>query len=264
MASTESFCLTRNKFQESINKTFRTLREDPEFADVTLACEDGQQVEAHRVILSASSTFFKNLLRINKHKHPLIYMRGMKSVDLLAIVDFLYYGETNIFQENLENFLEIAEELKLNGIQGFSMAKPELDNPIKNQEEEPTFTDSAIKIEKQHTAIKEDQGPSISGPMHPMDVVISEIAPSIKIPVFSGDFQELDDNIKSMITKKKNGISMIHACTVCGKEGYVSQIKKHIETNHVVGVTIPCNFCKKVFRSRDASRQHKLVRHSEA
>ena len=96
-----------------------------------------------------------------------------------------------------------------------------------------------------------------------MDIVISEIAPSINIPVFSGDFQELDDNIKSMITKKKDGINFFHACIVCGKEGTYSQIKKHIETNHVVGVIIPCHFCKKVLKSRDALRQHKLTRHKE-
>jgi len=84
--------------------------------DVTLACEDGQQIEAHKVILAASSPFFKKILARNKHPHPLIFIRGVKSVDLLAIVDFLYFGETKVFQENLDNFLEIAEELQLEGL----------------------------------------------------------------------------------------------------------------------------------------------------
>ena len=65
---------------------------DKEFTDVTLACEDGKQVEAHKVILAASSPFFKDILKRNKHPHPLIYMRGLKSEDLLAIIDFLYFG----------------------------------------------------------------------------------------------------------------------------------------------------------------------------
>ena len=50
-----------------------------------------------------------NILRRNKHAHPLVYMRGIKSEDLIAIVDFLYYGEANIYQENLDNFLGIAK-----------------------------------------------------------------------------------------------------------------------------------------------------------
>ena len=114
----EKLCLQWNDFQENIKIAFGNLREDNDFADVTLACEDGQQVEAHKVILAASSPFFQKLLGRNKHPHPLIYMRGMESGDLLAIVDFIYCGEANVFQENLDSFLAIAEELQLKGLMG--------------------------------------------------------------------------------------------------------------------------------------------------
>ena len=121
----EKLCLQWNDFQENIKSAFGSLREDTDFADVTLACEDGQQVEAHKVILAASSPFFQKLLGRNKHPHPLIYMRGMKSEDLLAIVDFLYRGEANVFQENLDSFLAIAEELQLKGLMGKTDEKVE-------------------------------------------------------------------------------------------------------------------------------------------
>ena len=58
------------------------------FTDVTLACNDGKLVEAHKVILAASSSLLQNLLKRNKHSHPLIYTRGMKLEDLLSILDF--------------------------------------------------------------------------------------------------------------------------------------------------------------------------------
>ena len=116
----EKLCLKWNDFQENVNTAFGNLREDSEFADVTLACEDGQQIEAHKVILAESSPFFKNLLKRNKHPHPLIYMRGVKSQVLLAILDFLYCGEANVYQENLDPFLAIAEELNLKGLMGQS------------------------------------------------------------------------------------------------------------------------------------------------
>ena len=74
----EKLCLKWNDFQENVNSAFGNLREDSEFADVTLACEDGQQIEAHKMILAASSPFFKNLLKRNKHPHPLIFMRELK------------------------------------------------------------------------------------------------------------------------------------------------------------------------------------------
>ena len=85
---------------------------------MTLACEDGQQVEAHKVILAASSPFFQKLLGRNKHPHTLIYMRGVKFDDLLAIVDFLYWGEAKVFKTNLDSFLTIAGELQLKGLIG--------------------------------------------------------------------------------------------------------------------------------------------------
>ena len=94
MNTTEKFCLKWNDFQENLTTAFGSLRDDTDFTDVTLACEDGRQVEVHgggvhKVVLASSSPFFQNLLRRNKHAHPLIYMRGTKSGDLLAIMDFL-------------------------------------------------------------------------------------------------------------------------------------------------------------------------------
>ena len=88
----DKLCLQWNDFKDNAINAFGSLRGDNDFADVTLACEDGKQVEAHKVVLASSSPFFQNILRKNKHIHPLIYMRGVKSDDLLAIVDFLYSG----------------------------------------------------------------------------------------------------------------------------------------------------------------------------
>ena len=107
----EKLCLKWNDFQENVNTAFTSLREDKEFSDVTLVCEDGHQLEAHKLILVASSPIFLNLLKKSRHPHPLIYMKGIKFEDLQAMVDFLYRGEANVFQENLESFLAIAEEL---------------------------------------------------------------------------------------------------------------------------------------------------------
>ena len=111
MSSSEKFCLRWNDFQDNVNTAFSALRNDGDFTDVTIACHDGHQIEAHKVIRAASSPFFQKLLKKKKHAHPLIYIRGMKSEDLLAIIDFLYYREANIYQENLDSFLKIAENL---------------------------------------------------------------------------------------------------------------------------------------------------------
>ena len=112
----EKLCLQYNDFKENVIGSLSNLKDDKDFLDVTLASEDGKQVKAHKVVLLMSSPFFRNLLKRNKHPHPLIFMRGVKSDDLLAIVDFIYHGEANVCQGNLDYFLAIAEELQLRGL----------------------------------------------------------------------------------------------------------------------------------------------------
>ena len=111
----EKLCLKWNDFQDNVKSAFTSLRDNTDFADVTLACEDGKQIEAHKVILAASSSLFFSLLNRNKHNHPMIYIRGLKSLDLNALLDFLYYGEANVYQEHLDSFFAIAEEFHLKG-----------------------------------------------------------------------------------------------------------------------------------------------------
>ena len=77
----EKLCLQWNDYQENVKNAFANLRGVTDFVDVTLACEDGYHIEAHKVILAASSPVLDVLLRRNKHNHPLIIMRGVKSID---------------------------------------------------------------------------------------------------------------------------------------------------------------------------------------
>ena len=78
----EKLCLQWNDFKDNVNTAFQNLRDDHDFSDVTLACEDGHLLEAHKVILAASSPFFQKLLRKMKHPHPMIYLKGIQSHDL--------------------------------------------------------------------------------------------------------------------------------------------------------------------------------------
>ena len=252
----EKLCLQWNDFQDNIKIAFGNLREDNDFADVTLACEDGQQVEAHKVILAASSPFFQKLLGRNKHPHPLIYMRGVKSDDLLAIVDFLYRGEANVFQENLDSFLAIAEELQLKGLTGNT------DEKVKDLEvEEKCVSPGGPTLLPTFNA-----NPNIPkyDPKNPFKSQNSNPRENTTLAIpsnFSGDLEELEERVKSMMEKSQNktadGRKLAHICKVCGKEGQGRDIKDHIEANHLEGILIPCNLCDKTFRSRNSFRPHK-------
>ena len=115
----EKLCLKWNDFQDVLKHSLGQLRNETDFTDVTLACEEGS-FKAHKVILSACSPFFKRLLKIHPQPQPLVYMRGVKATDMVAIIDFIYHGEANIFQDQLEGFLALAEELELKGLVGNS------------------------------------------------------------------------------------------------------------------------------------------------
>jgi len=93
MAS-DKFCLRWNDFESNISVAFRELREDKDFFDVTLACDD-QQIQAHKVILSACSPFFRTILKRNPHAHPLLYLRSVKFSDLQSVLSFMYHFTWN-------------------------------------------------------------------------------------------------------------------------------------------------------------------------
>merc|ERR1719483_1784113 len=129
--SSEKFCLRWNDFETNISVAFRELREEKDFFDVTLACDDSQ-IQAHKVILSACSPFFRNVLRRNPHQHPLLYLKGVKYKELLCVLNFMYQGEVNVAQEELNSFLAVSEDLKVKGLTQNNSpveSKPKTDSP---------------------------------------------------------------------------------------------------------------------------------------
>ena len=85
---------------------------------------------------------------------------------------------------------------------------------------------------------------------------------------FSGDLDQLEEMVKSMMEKSnnmcqnsRNANQKADRCKVCGKEGKGSNIKDHIEANHIEGIFLPCNLCGKTFRSRKGLGNHKASVH---
>lgn len=111
----QHFCLRWNNYRTNITAEFETLREGEHFVDVTLAC-DGQQLKAHKVVLSACSPYFKELLQGNPCSHPIIILRDVAYTHMRSLLEFMYAGEVNISQAQLGAFLHTAEALKIRGL----------------------------------------------------------------------------------------------------------------------------------------------------
>ena len=210
-------------------------------------------MEAHKVILAASSPFFMDLLKRNRHPHPLIYMRGLKSEILSAIVDFLYFGEANIFQENLDSFLALAEELKLKGLSGTGGSGKVKEDTA--QVESNLKTRTPVKKEKLKQSQKSNDFMTTTNP----DTTVALENNSINT-----ELHELDEQIKSMMTIadiRTNDGHRLATCNICGKQGASNNMPSHIEANHITGVSHPCNICGKTSRSRNALKVHKSTYH---
>ena len=176
-------------------------------------------------------------------------MRRVKSDDLVAMLDFLYFGEANVFQDNLESFLAIAEEFQLKGLIGNTNElkeenKKHVNPPLHHKQLEPRQRGSNNQL-----PFKEEGS----------DV----FQKSENIVSISGDFKELGEKVNSMMEKSENSITRRYTCNLCGKTGMRNDIRKHIESNHLEGVAIPCNICESKFSSRRTFKEHNLKFHKK-
>ena len=199
MNTSEKLCLNWNDFKENVSQAFGDLRKDNDFIDVTLACEDGQ-LEAHKVVLASLSPLFRGIFKKNKHAHPLVYMRGLKSNDLSAILDFIYFGEANIYQDNLDSFLVLAEELKLKGLTGTEKNKSNDDQDTVHIPK--TYYETKKEKSIYETKVHMDEFSSYSD---------SSLGTEVALNSHKGvslELEHLDERITSMMELSHNKITM--------------------------------------------------------
>ena len=95
MTTSDTFCLKWNEFEKNITDTLKDVKDDADFYDVTLACED-QLIQAHKLIISACSPFFRHILKLHRHNVPLLYLKGVRHKDMVSLLTFMYHGEVNV------------------------------------------------------------------------------------------------------------------------------------------------------------------------
>ncbi|XP_043486256.1 uncharacterized protein LOC122513852 isoform X1 [Polistes fuscatus] len=112
----QHYCLRWNNYQSNMTSVFHQLLQNEAFVDVTLACNEAS-LKAHKVVLSACSSYFQKLLLSNPCKHPTIIMpQDVCFSDLKFIIEFVYRGEIDVSQAELQSLLKTADQLKIKGL----------------------------------------------------------------------------------------------------------------------------------------------------
>ena len=237
----EKFCLKWNDFYSNASKSFGIFRNEEYLHDVTLVSDDHNKVSAHRLVLSASSEYFKDIFKNNKHSHPLLCLNGISMEDLNNIMDYIYNGEVQIHQEQLNRFLDVAQRLKLEGLIGNSTEedlddKTSHDNIFNTEKIEPTlFDDGSYEVSQTEKTVRKNNAQNLVG----------------TIAVANDD---IDGQINQYIEVCSDGS---YKCTVCGKTSARKQdTQRHIET-HIEGLSYECPTCHKTFRSKHNLANHK-------
>ena len=260
-SDSETFCLKWNDFIDNVITSFAQLRKDKDFADVTLAPGDGGQtvVKAHRVVLASGSHVLKSLLTQHPSENPLIFMRGMKQDQLNSIVDFLYFGEVSIHQDELNDFLALAEELQQKGLtesKNNAASKPQ---KIKRES-----ISGAPHIVNYQQILREKKprksGNTITESGHgSSQISVVEDYASDRLGKSGVSFRDGNDDLENEISKyleKVQGTSNRWSCLSCGKIDQKINIKKHIEGHHLEQRDHICNVCGTKSRSRNSLQNH--------
>ncbi|KAH9393748.1 hypothetical protein TYRP_021470 [Tyrophagus putrescentiae] len=111
-----NFQVMRINHKEKVTEALESMFIDEALTDVTICC-CGQQVKAHRVILAASSNYFKEIFAATlPGQYPIVFIKSVSIEDLNAILEFIYKGEVTVPRDQMESLVSSAECLGVLGL----------------------------------------------------------------------------------------------------------------------------------------------------
>ena len=240
----DKFSLKWNDYQSNWNKALNELRKDTDLSDVTLISDDKVKFSAHKILLSSCSSLFKFILRSNTQAKPLLYLGGVDSVNLGFILDYIYHGEVNIFQEQVDSFLESAQKLEIHGLLGDNQKAN-----IGKFNEDTGLNIAHIKSEDNELAEDKSlvQRDNAGQKMKRSDVT--------KLDVRSITSEDIDKKMRELYERTDEGWKCL-ACGHTSKGRTSSNIRQHVQT-HLNGLVYKCSICNKQFSTSPLLNQHK-------
>ena len=114
----EKYSLMWKYFPDHVRSILQNMMESDDLTDVTIMCADQIQFKTHKVILSACSEVFKDIIKSsNSMPSSVIYLRGIHSTEMKSLLEFMYLGQATLDQDRMTDFLNIAKDLKVKGME---------------------------------------------------------------------------------------------------------------------------------------------------
>ena len=256
----------RSEFGDVAKNTLEDLLSDGNFTDVTLVTEDNKQIKAHKVILSACSPFFKHVLSTNHHPHPLLYLKGVDSLSLTCLLQYMYLGRVQVQVDTLQAFIKAAKDLKVFGLDNLDNCNPTAKRRREEYVGEILETDMiqlSGKDSKTKSYVQEDEDDDIQivSPLKGNNVKMQNLYCDYCNfeTMDTGIFEEHNSSHKMTIQSKKSKQTIVHdfQCKECHfSTNSTEELKFHILNIHD---GLPCNNCKKRFGDLNSLRTHILT-----
>ena len=104
------------EFEQERTKVFQSLLKNLSLTDVTLVNDEDLEINAHKLILSSVSPVLRKIFERRPRDQPLLFLRGVKSEHLRALIDYIYTGEASIDVSDLNDFIQVGKDLKIVGL----------------------------------------------------------------------------------------------------------------------------------------------------
>ena len=246
----EKFNLMWNDFQSNISKSFKSLRQDTNLFDVALISSDHKTVPAHKVVLSACSELFKTIFNTNVSTNMCLYLDCATSKEIGLVLDYIYQGEVQLYQEELEGFLGVAKKLKLDGLLS---SGEKTEGYVPNEHEAKILHDST-KAQKPSCHTTPDK--NLLGVAPKPDERLLLLESTALDQSVQCNNEQVEEKFQKFVLKEDR----LFRCTFCNKTmPHRSNMKKHLET-HLSGLSHECPLCGQSFRSENAFLHHKRLR----
>ena len=239
----EKYSLQWRSHSDHLISIMREMMMNEEFSDVTLVTEDKKLLKAHKNILSASSPVFKDMLKTEVTSKPIIFLRGIISSELEAILQFIYLGEATFCEERIDEFLAVAKSLEIKELYtAITVTKNyPVDDPLLQSK-------PALIPEESKEQIMQSNQSKTNEPQQ-----ISKVQREFKCEQCHKIYYS-NDSLKTHIRGVHEGLT--YSCDQCEfKTARGSNLKQHIKTVHE-GFRFSCNQC-----DYQATRRHDLNQH---